>query len=266
MAALPDAAAVRGDRLLHLRSVDSTMEEARRRWAAGETGRLWIVADEQKAGRGRQGRDWRSPPGNLHLTLLTPTGLPLRDQPKLGFAAGVALAVAVQALLPRAAVALKWPNDLLLGGAKAAGLLLEGLGQGAAIAIGIGCNVVAHPPDTPYAATHLAMAGPDLTRDMLFPRLVEALTAEIDRLADGSGFPLVRARWLALAGHLGAAITVRREQGALQGRFRGLDDDGRLLLETEAGLARIEAGDVFPLDKTSGAAQERALNPAQPAA
>jgi BirA family biotin operon repressor/biotin-[acetyl-CoA-carboxylase] ligase len=248
---LPPALVAAGDALVRLDIVDSTMAEAARRFAAGsDDRRLWIVADEQTSGRGRRGRAWSSPPGNLHLTLLLPTATPPRDQPKLGFAVGAALARTARALLPPdASATLKWPNDLLVGGAKASGLLLEGLGGGAAVAIGVGVNIVAHPPDTPYPATHLRAHAPDLTRETFFAALAEALVAEIADFAEGRGFALTRPRWLAHAAHVGERIAVRQDRGVPEGRFEGIDDEGRLVLRTDAGMQRIAAGDVFPLDK-----------------
>ncbi len=239
-----------GDRLLYFPSIDSTMDEARRQAADFGFGRLWIVGEEQTGGRGRQGRLWRSPPGNLHMTVLMLSPCPQRDQPKLGFVAGVALVRAVEQLLPRQCrVALKWPNDLLLNGAKTSGLLLEGLQQGRAVAIGIGINVVAHPDDTPYAATALRVYDAGITASLLFEALSLCLAEELQCFGDGSGFPLVRQRWLASAAHLHQLITVRADAGALTGIFTDIDSDGRLLLETDTGLMRIDAGDVFPLDK-----------------
>jgi BirA family transcriptional regulator, biotin operon repressor / biotin---[acetyl-CoA-carboxylase] ligase len=252
---LPGALAAQGDQLVCLASLDSTMEEARRRFAPGLAHRIWIVADAQTAGRGRQGRAWVSPPGNLHMTLLLPTSTPMRDQPKLGFAVGVALARAAEVLLPpSASVRLKWPNDLLVDGAKTGGLLLEGLGQGLAVAIGMGVNIVSHPPETQYPATHLCAFAASVTRSMVFDRLADALAEEIDMFANGSGFPVTRQRWLARAAHRGRRIAVRQgaggqQDGSVEGTFIDIDDDGRLLLDTAAGPVRIAAGDVFPLDK-----------------
>jgi biotin-[acetyl-CoA-carboxylase] ligase BirA-like protein len=247
---IPSNLTALGDTLLTFVSIDSTMDEARRRFDPSKPTRLWIIAGEQNAGRGRIGRQWQSPAGNLHMTLLLPTQTPLRDQPKFGFVAGVALAHAVASLLPdQSNFRLKWPNDLLMDGAKVSGLLLEGLGQGAAVAIGIGINIVAHPPDTPYLATHLRMASPDITRESLFGKLAIALVEELDIFAGGSGFPLTRQRWLARAAHLGQSIRVRQGETVHEGIFRDIDAQGRLLLETSGGLARIDAGDVFPLDK-----------------
>jgi BirA family transcriptional regulator, biotin operon repressor / biotin---[acetyl-CoA-carboxylase] ligase len=248
---LPPDLIAAGDELLVFAALDSTMDEARRRFAPGLAHRVWIVAGEQTAGRGRQGRDWVSPPGNLHMTLLLPTATPLRDQPKLGFAAGVALARAAEGLLPpTSAVRLKWPNDLLVDGAKTSGLLLEGLGAGDALAIGMGVNIAADPLQTPYPATHLAAHAPAVTREGFFASLAGTLTEEIDSFSDGRGFGLTRQRWLSRAAHLHQRISVRQDAGAIDGVFADLDTDGRLVLETEAkGLIRIAAGDVFPLDK-----------------
>jgi BirA family transcriptional regulator, biotin operon repressor / biotin---[acetyl-CoA-carboxylase] ligase len=246
-----------GDELIHLREVGSTMVEARERWRTGGSRRLWIVADRQTAGRGRQGRGWESPVGNLHLTVALPAPCFLRDQPKLGFVAGVALAEAVTSLAPAVEVRLKWPNDLLIGGAKCAGLLLEGLDGGAAIAIGMGVNIVAHPSDTPYPATDLvAASGEAISATDLLSPLSLALHHSIVAFGDGGGFPLVRSRWLARAAHLGQEITVRRDHDALRGRFLDIDVDGRLILDTQDGRVRIDAGDVFPLDKRGSAPQE----------
>jgi BirA family transcriptional regulator, biotin operon repressor / biotin---[acetyl-CoA-carboxylase] ligase len=247
---LPHALALAGDELVWLDQVDSTMDEARRRFSPGLAHRIWIVAGRQSAGRGRQGRNWTSQSGNLHMTLLSPTATPLREQPKLGFAAGVALCRAARATLGSAAtVAVKWPNDLLIGGAKASGLLLEGHGQGEAIAIGIGVNVTSHPPDTPYPATHLGAHAVCASKDPLFVHLSGCLVEEIDTFALGRGFQLTRARWLANAAHLGRQITVRQDDKTVEGLFEDIDDDGQLRLSTSQGLRRIAAGDVFPLDK-----------------
>jgi BirA family transcriptional regulator, biotin operon repressor / biotin---[acetyl-CoA-carboxylase] ligase len=247
---LPTALVEAGDRLLHFPSVGSTMDEARGLVGALSGGRIWIVADVQTGGRGRQGREWQSPRGNLYLTLLLAAPCEPRHQPKLGFVAGVALCTALRNLVPRPhEVTLKWPNDILLNGAKLSGLLLEGLEQGKALAIGIGVNIVAYPQDTPYPATSLHCDGHAISADMLFPQLANALSDEIKRFGDGSGFIEVRHRWLSMAAHVNKRISVRNGETSWEGLFRDIDADGQLLLETTSGLMRIAAGDVFPLDK-----------------
>ncbi|MGL4242466.1 MAG: biotin--[acetyl-CoA-carboxylase] ligase, partial [Beijerinckiaceae bacterium] len=240
----PPQLAAQGDRLLHLPTVDSTMEEARRQLPVGVSGKLWIMADEQTGGRGRHGRHWSSPTGNLYVTLLMPAPCPPRDQPKLGFVAGVALQAAIGA-----ASRLKWPNDLLIGGAKVAGLLLEGLGNGAAVAIGMGVNVVSHPDGTPYRATHLRAHDLDIDRAGLLTKLAIEMNTALDTFSGAGGFDAIRRRWLAHAAFLGTQIAIRQDGETLEGVFRDIDPDGRMALATPAGEIRIAAGDVFPLDK-----------------
>ncbi len=135
------------------------MDEARALLLDGHHGPLWVVADEQTGGRGRHGRQWSSPPGNLYATLaLTEPCEPGRG-PELGFVAGVALHRMVEAVtgVAHPALALKWPNDLLLDRAKCAGLLLEGLQVRGAfcVLIGFGVNVVSAPEGMAYPTTCL---------------------------------------------------------------------------------------------------------------
>ncbi len=139
---------------------------------AGDPGKLWVVSKKQESGRGRRGRAWATPEGNLAATLLVVTGGELRLAATLGFVAGLALADALDAVVPQGRIAigldgasqgknrfeLKWPNDVLASGAKLAGILLESAildGGRFAVAVGIGVNVVAYPEDLPYPATSL---------------------------------------------------------------------------------------------------------------
>jgi BirA family transcriptional regulator, biotin operon repressor / biotin---[acetyl-CoA-carboxylase] ligase len=241
--ALPAALGARGDALVHLSSVDSTMDEARRRFRPGDGQRHWIVADQQTEGRGRSGRSWSSPTGNLHLTVLLPAPCAPRHQPKLGFVAGVALRAAVGG-----EARLKWPNDILIGDAKVAGLLLEGLGNGAAVAIGMGVNVSSHPEGTPYPATTMRAHDGAASLEGLFRRVALELDAALDLFGDGGGFRTIRRSWLSRAAFLGKAIAVRQDGAALTGIFRDIDADGHLILGAPGGDIRIAAGDVFPLD------------------
>ena len=110
-------------------------------------GRCGSWRAQQTAGRGRRGRSWVSPPGNLHATLLLTDPAPAAAAPQLGFVAGLALHDAAAAAAPglRLALALKWPNDLLCSERKIAGILIEGEGDPVAVAIGIGVNCRHHP-------------------------------------------------------------------------------------------------------------------------
>lgn len=238
-----------GFRLWALDSIDSTNDEALRRIAAG-AGRHGdvIVARSQTAGRGRRGRSWQSPPGNLHLTLLVcpPAGARVGE---LAFVSAVAAGEAVAGIVPPAAeLRYKWPNDLLLGGRKLAGLLIEagGTDKDPALAIGIGINVASAPESTEFPATSLRQAGCDVPADALVGPLCRAFAAWYDRwLAEG--FAPVRTAWLARAHGVGGPIEARLPDASVhRGIFLGLDGNGALMLESGDGAVRtIAAGDVF---------------------
>ena len=164
---LGDFARAAGYRLIIRDEVGSTMEEARRALHQGDPGLLWIVARSQNAGRGRHGRHWTSPPGNLYASLLLVNPCEPALAPQLGFVAGLALhdAAARVTGLTAPRLALKWPNDLLVYGAKCSGLLLEGesgAGRFAVIA-GLGINIASCAQGTPYPASFLRAHAPDVT-------------------------------------------------------------------------------------------------------
>lgn len=233
---------------LHAR-LGSTNDEAMARARAGDPGRLWIVAREQTNGRGRHGRDWASPRGNLYASLLLINPGPIAIAPQLGFVAGVALASTVSDQMRHdRRLALKWPNDLLFAGAKFAGILLEGAqlsGGRFACVIGFGVNCSSHPSGLAYPATALASFARSSDPGELLERLSETAAAWVDVWDEGRGFARVREAWLSFAGGLGERIRVAGANAAREGLFRGLDGEGRLLLDTEGAISVIDAGDVF---------------------
>jgi BirA family transcriptional regulator, biotin operon repressor / biotin---[acetyl-CoA-carboxylase] ligase len=242
-----------GKRVVVLDRVDSTNAEALRRAGAGERGPLWIVAREQSAGRGRRGRAWTSPAGNLHATLMLTDPAPPAVAPQLSFVAGVALHDAVAAaaapLAPR--LALKWPNDLLCGGRKIAGILIEGEGDPVAVAVGIGVNCRHHPDAAEFPATDFAAEGADVGADAMLDLLAAALDARLGVWNRGSGFAGIRTAWLARAAGVGEPVRVRLSGRETAGCFETIDDSGRLMLRTGPGhLEAIAAGDVFPFEST----------------
>lgn len=253
---LGSLARARGVRLLALESVDSTNDEARRLIEAGERGPLWVVAARQTKGRGRLGREWISPPGNLHASFIVGDCCESAIAPQIGFVAGVAAIRALRAATgEQRRFALKWPNDLLLDGAKLGGILLENFGvpsgdaraphRGVAI-IGIGVNCAEAPRDLPYEACALSALGkqaPDAP--MLFTHLSDALTETLDLWRGGEGFARLREEWLTYAAHLGADIRIALAQETIQGRFETIDATGRLVLATNDRERIIEAGDVL---------------------
>jgi BirA family biotin operon repressor/biotin-[acetyl-CoA-carboxylase] ligase len=245
-----------GYRLIALDSVGSTNDEAAAAARRGDPGRLWIVAREQQAGRGRHGRPWTSPPGNLYASLLLVDPCEPALAPQLGFIAGVALhdAVAAETGLDAPRLGLKWPNDLLLEGAKVAGLLLEGhrAKDGAfAVVIGFGINVAAAPDNTAYPAKALSTSTRDLSVESLFASLSRSFARHLEpwrkAYPAGAGDPFgpVRSEWTARATGLGAPVTIRLPGGERSGSFIGLDEAGRLRLRTAAGTELVDAGDLY---------------------
>ena len=237
-----------------LTRVDSTLCEARRRLDAGNLTRpSLILAQEQTAGRGRRGREWVSPPGNVYLTFCYPSPRPPAELAILSLAAGLAWIDALAPLAPYgldpAALTLKWPNDLLYDGAKLAGILLEYqvTAAGGWLLLGTGLNRAAHPPDTPYPATHLAAQLSELPScSELAQRYGEAFMQAVMRW-ERSGNAALRSAWLAKAAHRpGDPLVARLAQESLSGRFVGLDAQGALQLQLADGaVRRIQAADLF---------------------
>jgi BirA family biotin operon repressor/biotin-[acetyl-CoA-carboxylase] ligase len=239
-------------------SLPSTSDLLVQRARAGEPAGLAVLARRQTAGRGREGRGWQSPAGNLFLSvLLRPPGS-LRQAPAWSLLAAVALAEVLAALLPDpAALRLKWPNDLLLGGAKLAGVLVEAAASpdGDALdwlVIGTGANLAVAPPLPDRATASLQGAG----AAPVAPELVaSAYVAELDRwerLWRREGFGPLRAAWLARGPAEGSELRLRQGEGFLTGRFAGLAEDGCLLLEVDGRRRAIAAGEVVPPGHAAG--------------
>ena len=224
--------------------VSSTNDVALDRATDGAPEGTLITARSQSAGRGRRGRTWVSPSGNLHLSLILAPGA--GQAGAIGFAASLAAADTVAHYAPDHAVAVKWPNDVLLDGAKIAGLLIEAVpGKPDMIVLGVGINIAAHPPETPYPATSLAAIGACVDADTLRDGFCRAFVGYYDTLRR-EGFAPLRAAWLARASGVGGAITVNLEGARFDGTFAGLDEAGALVLDQgTAGVRKITAGDVF---------------------
>lgn len=235
-------------RLFRFQRLDSTNDEALRRIEAGSAAHGdVIVADSQTAGRGRRGRTWQSPAGNLHLSLVVepPSGSAVGQ---LAFVAALAMGEAVASVIPEGVeLRYKWPNDLLLGGRKAAGVLIESNGnvENPALAIGIGINVCAAPEGTPYPATALRAEGGEVAAVELVAPLCAAFDCWYRRWSE-QGFAPVRAIWLSCAHGIGTAIEARLPDGSVQrGVFRDLDSDGALVMEAGGRRQTVATGDIF---------------------
>jgi len=248
-----EATDLAGVRHVNYETLGSTNAEALARARAGERGPLWITANSQSAGRGRRGNSWVSAPGNLYATLLLNEPSPPQFAPQLSFVAGLALHDAVAECAPQLGPMLKvkWPNDLLLGGAKLAGILIEGESDPVlAVAIGLGVNCASHPDDTAYPATDVAAGGALVTPAQLLSVLSAAMVRRIDQWQRGQGFAGTRADWLKRAAGLGHDIRVRLPERELSGIFQGLDDAGHLLLAGANSLTTVTAGEVYGLGAT----------------
>ncbi len=237
-------------RLVQHSELDSTNSEALTRAREGDAGRLWIVADTQTKGRGRNGRVWFSPPGNLHASLLLLDPAPPHKAAELGFVAGVAAALALREILhgdPR--IKIKWPNDVLYDGAKLCGILLESAtlpNERLACVAGIGVNCRTHPKNTTYPATDLsAITGVPALPEMVFAKLSAAMARWLGVWAAGADFESIRAEWLTLAAGLGMPIRVSLPTRTVEGTFQTIDANGRLIVAQAAGAHTIDAGDVF---------------------
>lgn len=230
--------------------IDSTNSEATRRAVAGERGPLWISADVQTRGKGRMGRSWSTPSGNLAATLLFVPDCPPQALPQLSLLAGVAafdgIASGAADEVP-SSLRLKWPNDLLIGTAKLGGILVECANiAGTTVAfVGIGINVAHAPPTPGRSVTSLLASGATTTPGQLLERIDRCMSACLGLWDRGAGFAEVRQAWTERAGPLGEAMSVNTDAGRLDGTYAGLDDDGALLMrDAEGHSRRITFGDV----------------------
>ncbi len=221
----------------------------------GDTGKVWIVSKNQQGGRGRLGRHWQTPVGNLASTLLLNEAYPLQSVANLGFIAGVALAQTIESLLIEAglqakhAVKLKWPNDVLINGAKLCGILVETTNLAGArfgIAIGMGTNIVTHPQDLPYNAVSLADLGIKITAEKLFEMLSHHWHVNYMLWQEGRGISAIRDAWLQYAHGLGGPVNLMLNSELISGSFETINDDCCLVIKKDNGaLVAVTAGDVF---------------------
>ncbi|NJO35939.1 MAG: biotin--[acetyl-CoA-carboxylase] ligase [Rhodospirillales bacterium] len=233
-----------------LDEVGSTNREAFVRAEAGETGPLWIMARRQTAGRGRSGRQWASEPGNLYASLLTTLACASAVVPQLSLLTGVAVIDAIRQVSgddAPAGLRLKWPNDVLIGPAKCAGILAESIAgqQSVTAVIGVGLNLAWHPAGLGRAAANLAEHGVHIAPETMLGSLAAAMQQWLETWDGGAGFPSVRDAWLRHAGPVGETCSVNTGTERLEGTFLGLESGGALLMQDREGRQRcITFGDV----------------------
>lgn len=224
-------------------TLDSTSAEARRRAEAGSGGPVWILALTQTAGYGRRGRSWEQATGDFAGTLLLTPEAPPERWGQLSFIVSLALAGAFDELIGEERVMLKWPNDVLIEGAKGAGILLESLG--AQLSIGVGVNMVTAPERLPYKPARLVDYVSPPPGPGAFAALLDAHFWTHYKQWVREGFAPARAAWLARATGVGSEITVRLPAEEAKGVFDGVDETGALILRSGAGTRTIAAGEVF---------------------
>lgn len=243
----------RARRHLALEEVGSTNTIALDALRAGDPGPLWVTAARQRAGRGRRARTWVSEPGNLFasLALVDPAPPAALGNLPLVVALGVRDGIATLSGMRAGSVAIKWPNDILVDGRKASGILVESerlAGGRTAVVVGVGVNVASFPADMPYPVTGLAEEGCATDVAAVFASVADGIEDALTLWDQGHGFAAIRAAWLDRAVGLGARCRVNLGDRSLDGVFAGLDDAGRLILTDSDGASRtISAGDVFPL-------------------
>ena len=249
-----DPALPRGTRHLRFEVIDSTNAEAMRRATAGEPGPLWVWAGAQSLGRGRSGRTWTSVAGNLYASLLTRLECRPDTVYQLSLLTGVAVVDAIRAAAAERgrsipALRLKWPNDVLIGTAKVAGILPESMSvpgdSRLAVVVGIGLNLAGQPDGLGRDVTHLAAHGVDCGPEAALGLLDDALQSWLTRWKCGAGFADIRAAWLERAGRVGEPAIIHAGTERVEGVYVGIDEGGSLILRDPEGRERrFSYGDV----------------------
>lgn len=239
-------------RVLHMAETVSTNAEAMRLGLQGEASGLWVMAGHQTGGKGRSGRAWASLSGNLQASLLIRLHGPPHRVSQLSLVSGVASHDAILrsgGLAQGTTLRLKWPNDILIGGAKTGGILVEScvtvaMHEVVAVA-GFGLNLTAHPEIPGRPATHLNAHGAAITPTEMLAFLATTMQEWLDVWETGLGFQEVRAAWLQRCGPLGGPLTINTGRGQATGAFAGIDAEGALLLIDSNGQTRsFSYGDV----------------------
>jgi BirA family biotin operon repressor/biotin-[acetyl-CoA-carboxylase] ligase len=234
-----------GYRLIAREEVGSTNDEARSLVAAGVAAGTVVWAESQTAGRGRMGRDWVSPPGNLYCSIILRPKVEAPNLSQIAFVSALAVYDSVRPELPAdVAVRFKWPNDVLAGGRKLAGILVEAekLPDEArtALIVGIGINIASAPRETDYPATSISA----LTRAPRVSRVLSSLVASLDRRVElwtRGGFAAIRQEWIDHAYGVGGQVTA---SNGISGTFTGLDETGAIIIAAGGERHRLSSGSV----------------------
>lgn len=236
------------------RDVSSTNDYCLQKARDGAASGFWVTAERQTGGRGRRGRTWVSEGGNLYASLLLNNPAQRENLGTLPLVAALAANFAIKKALSSSAaeVKIKWPNDVLINGAKVCGILLESevvSKDVTSIVIGIGINVSHHPRQALYKTTSLNELGVSVYPQELFAHLFDEMKYVLALWDQGRGLPAIRDLWLENAAGIDEDIKINLPNDVLHGRFIGLSEDCNLILRQEDGdEIKIAAGDVFLLD------------------
>ena len=234
-----------GYRLIARDEVGSTNDEARALVAAGAGPGTVVWAESQTAGRGRLGRDWVSPPGNLYCSIIMRPKVDVAHIAEISFVSALAVRDALISILPGdIALRFKWPNDVLAAGRKIAGILVEAEKlpdeDRLALIVGIGVNIVSAPRETDYPATCISA----VTRAPRVSRLLTSLVAALDRRVElwtRGGFAAIRLEWMDHAYGVGGQVTA---SSGISGTFTGLDETGAIIIASNGERHRVVSGSV----------------------
>lgn len=235
----------RVDSIHYVACTASTMDIARDLARKGAPGFSVVVAGVQEKGRGRLKRVWRSPAGGLYFTMVVRPDIPPLLSPRVNFAASLMLARVVETVCDLE-VRVKWPNDLLVGEKKIAGMLSEMEAEGDLVSfinIGIGINVNNDPPpDVDDAASLRQLTGKAHSRIEILSRFLDRFE---ERMSAGS-LDTVMGEWKQQTATIGKKVMIETTGGAYQGQAVDVDENGALILEMESGQRRtVIYGDCF---------------------
>jgi BirA family transcriptional regulator, biotin operon repressor / biotin---[acetyl-CoA-carboxylase] ligase len=240
-----------GWRHQHLRETISTNSDCLNFAQKGDLGNLWISAMEQTSGRGRMGRTWVSQGGNLFASVLLRDAAPIARLGTLPFVGSLALYLTFSQLPLHFGdrLKIKWPNDILIDGAKVSGLLIESImcnDESMAVVCGFGVNIAHHPEVTLYPTTSLLKVGISHTPLDFLEKLIRNFADMIEIWNYGKGFAKIREEWLRHAKGIGETIKVSLPNERFEGIFVDIDSQGCLILQNKKGDEHIiSAGDVF---------------------
>ncbi len=226
---------------VYLKETASTNEDAKKLIdSENEYLNYVISAEQQTSGKGRYDRVWQSPVGNLYCSFIVEN----KDASYHSFVAAVATIETIREICPSIEISCKWPNDVLVEGAKISGILLEVYKD--ALIIGIGVNILSSPSSAHYKTACLRDFDCDISSEDLLAVLAGKLS-ENTSLLKNTGFETVRKKWVEFAHNIGKEIQVNLINESTKGIFKGISEQGALLIDTGDEIKKIMAGDVFYL-------------------